>query len=40
MIPEPLSVTLTVAQALERLGVRYLVGGSLASSAHALRVPH
>lgn len=36
MIPEPLRVTLAVAEAPERMGVPYLVGGSLASSAHGV----
>ena len=34
MIPEPIAVTLLVTKALERLGVAYLVGGSLASTVH------
>jgi len=34
MIPEPLAVTLLVTEALERLGVAYLVGGSFASTLH------
>jgi hypothetical protein len=33
---EPIVVTLRVAAELERLGVEYLVGGSLASSVHGL----
>ena len=33
-LSEELAVTLRVVHALERLGVRYLVGGSLASSLH------
>lgn len=36
MIPEPLRVTLAVAKALERMGILYFVGGSLASSAHGV----
>lgn len=36
LLPEPLQVTVRVARALERLGLRYLVGGSLASSLHGL----
>ena len=36
MIPEPLRVTLTVVKALERMGIPYFVGGSLASSAHGV----
>lgn len=33
---EPIAVTLRVAAELERLGVEYLVGGSLASSVHGM----
>lgn len=36
MIPEPLKITLAVARALERMGIPYFVGGSLASSAHGV----
>jgi hypothetical protein len=36
VIPEPLRVTLAVARALERMGIPYFVGGSLASSAHGV----
>jgi hypothetical protein len=36
MLPEPLAVTMRVARALEGLGLRYLVGGSLASSLHGV----
>ncbi len=36
MIPQPLLVTVEVAEALERLGVPHFVGGSLASSAHGI----
>jgi hypothetical protein len=36
VIPEPLRVTLVVAKALERMGIPYFVGGSLASSAHGV----
>ena len=36
MIPEPLRVTLAVARALERMGIPYFVGGSLASSVHGV----
>jgi hypothetical protein len=36
VIPEPLRVTLAVAKALERMGIPYFVGGSLASSAHGV----
>jgi hypothetical protein len=35
-LPEPLVVTLRVAHACERLGLRYLIGGSLASSYHGV----
>lgn len=33
---EPIAVTLRVAAELDRLGVEYLVGGSLASSVHGM----
>jgi hypothetical protein len=33
---EALAITLQVARALEELGIRYLVGGSLASSFHGI----
>lgn len=32
--PDPLELAVVVAESLERAGVRYLVGGSLASAAH------
>ena len=32
--PDPVSVAMTVAQLLDRLGVAYLIGGSFASSLH------
>ena len=35
-LSEPIEVTLHVAKALADLGVRYLVGGSLASSLHGI----
>jgi len=35
-LSEPLRITLLVARALEHLEVRYLVGGSLASSLHGI----
>lgn len=35
-LPEPLAVTLRVAHACARLGLRYLIGGSLASSFHGV----
>jgi hypothetical protein len=34
--PEPTTVTLLVTETLERLGVRYAVGGSFASSLHGV----
>ena len=34
MISEPIAVTLRVVQALEALEIRYLIGGSLASTVH------
>jgi hypothetical protein len=36
MLPEPIGVTLQVVEALERLGVRYLIGGSLASALYGV----
>ena len=33
---EPIEVTLAVAAILERLGIEYLVGGSLATSLHGI----
>jgi len=36
MLPEPLAVTLLVTDALEQLGVRYVIGGSLASTIHGV----
>lgn len=35
-LPEPLAVTLLVVDALDALGVRYFVGGSLASAAQGI----
>jgi hypothetical protein len=35
-LAEPIAVTLEVTSSLEELGVRYLVGGSLASSLHGI----
>jgi hypothetical protein len=35
-LPEAFAVTVRVVRALERLGVRYLIGGSLASSLHGV----
>jgi hypothetical protein len=36
MLPEPIAVTLQVVEVLERLGVRYLIGGSLASALYGV----
>ncbi len=36
VLAEPIAVTLVIAGALERLGIRYLVGGSFASSVHGI----
>jgi hypothetical protein len=36
MLPEPIAVTIFVTGTLEKLGVRYLVGGSLASTVHGM----
>jgi hypothetical protein len=36
MLPEPLQVTLKVANAFEQLGVPYLIGGSFASAVHGV----
>ena len=36
MLPEPIAVTLLVADALERVGAAYLIGGSLASTIHGV----
>jgi len=33
-LPEPVAVAIAFAETLERLGIRYLIGGSLASSVH------
>ena len=35
-LAEPIAITLQVTQALDKLGVAYLVGGSLASSVHGI----
>jgi hypothetical protein len=35
-LAEPIAVTLEVTSALEKLGIRYAVGGSLASSVHGV----
>ncbi len=34
MLSEPVAVTLQVTSALENLGVPYVIGGSMASTAH------
>jgi hypothetical protein len=36
MLPEPLAVTLQVIDALEQVGARYVIGGSLASTIHGV----
>jgi hypothetical protein len=36
MLDEPMAVTLQVVEALERLGVAYVIGGSLASAVHGV----
>jgi hypothetical protein len=36
MTSEPITVTLLVIEALDSLGVRYLIGGSLASALHGV----
>ena len=36
MLPEPIAVTLQVADVLESLGVPYFIGGSLASAIHGV----
>lgn len=36
MLPEPIQVTLKVVSAFERLGIPYLVGGSLASAIYGI----
>lgn len=35
MVSEPVSITLQVAEILESLGVPYVIGGSMASTAHS-----
>jgi hypothetical protein len=35
-LAEPLAITAAVVRVLEKLGIRYLVGGSLASSVHGI----
>ena len=36
MLPEPIAVTLQVIDALEQVGARYVIGGSLASTVHGV----
>jgi hypothetical protein len=36
MLPEPIAVTMLVIDALEQVGARYVVGGSLASTIHGV----
>jgi hypothetical protein len=36
MLPEPIAATIQVTTVLEKLGIPYLVGGSLASTIHGL----
>ncbi len=36
MLPEPIAATISVTATLEKLGVRYLIGGSLASTVHGM----
>ena len=36
MVPEPVVVTLSVAGVLDRLGVPYFIGGSLATAVHGV----
>ena len=36
MLAEPLAVTIMVSDALEALGVDYVLGGSLASAVHGV----
>ena len=36
MLPEPIQVTLKVVTAFERLGIPYLIGGSLASAVYGI----
>ena len=36
MLPEPIAVTLQVADTLEALGVPYFIGDSLASAIHGI----
>ncbi len=34
MLPDPIRITLLVTQVLEKIGIRYLIGGSLASTIY------
>jgi hypothetical protein len=36
ILTEPIQITQQIAQEFERLDIRYLVGGSLASSLHGI----
>ncbi len=36
MLPEPIAVTLKVTEALEKLGIPYFIGGSLASTLYGM----
>jgi hypothetical protein len=36
MLPEPIAVTIKVTEVLEKLGISYLVGGSLASTLYGM----
>ena len=36
MVPEPIAVTVSVAEVLDRLGVPYFIGGSLATAVHGV----
>ena len=36
MLPEPIAVSLLAIDALEKVGARYVVGGSLASTVHGV----
>ena len=36
MLTEPIQVTLLVADALESFGIRYFIGGSMATAVHGV----
>ena len=36
MLPEPIAATIAVTTILEKMGIRYLIGGSLASTVHGM----